>query len=152
MYSGRAMNQPEIIWVAGMPFDVYFDHTKLATTLMEADGPPAVGASSSDKLEIIVDDRLPIPRQRDVLLHETLHCIWSFTSIRNATDASEEMVVDAIATALVYVLRVNPDLVGFLITGSPSETSENLIKLEIQRVFEEDSGGGEDTQDGEGET
>ena len=133
------MKRPEVIWISGMPFDVHFDHVMLATIIVDDGAPPAVGTANADKLIIVIDERLPIARQRDVLMHEVLHGIVAFTALRNVTEPwSEELVVDVFATQLAYVLRVNPELVEFILHPGVE--------------FIPDSGGGEDTQTGEGES
>lgn len=142
------MKRPEVIWVGSFPFKVYFDHVKLAVSTTNDNVQAAVGTSNYDKLEIIIDDRLPEPRQRDVLIHEVLHTIWSFGALRNVSELTEELVVDVLSAQWLYVLRVNPDFVEYLIHGSAADTPETRSKLEIMRALSEEEG--EEAVEGEG--
>lgn len=145
------MKRPEVIWVGAFPFKIYFDHVKLAVMTADDGVKAAVGACNADKLEIVIDERLPEPRQRDVLIHEVLHAMWAFSGIRNADELTEEFVVDALSADLLYVLRVNPDFVEYLITGSPADNPEVRAKLDIYRTLsDEASGEGEEATEGEG--
>ncbi len=131
------MKRPEVIWIGPFPFDIYFDHVRLAVITTNDNVQAAVGASHSDQLRIVIDDRLPEPRQRDVLIHEVLHAIWSFTGIRNADELNEELVIDALSAPWLYVLRVNPDFTEYLIHGSAADTPEARNTLETLRVLHE---------------
>jgi hypothetical protein len=56
--------------------------------------------------------------KREVLLHEVLHCVVDLTGVGAVLDQADsdahETVVDAVAPALLGVLRDNPGLVAYL--------------------------------------
>lgn len=143
------MRKPELIWIGPFPFDIYFDHVKLALSTTNDGVSKAVGATNSDMLEIIVDERLPESRQRDVLIHEVFHAIWSFAALRNAEEMTEELVIDSLTAPWLYVLRVNPDFVDYLIAGSVSDTPETRTKLAIYALLADEEGEGS-AEEGEG--
>lgn len=145
------MKLPETVWIGPFQFHIYFDHVKLAVQTSNDQVVAAVGASNSDRLEIMIDDRLPVSRQKDVLIHELFHAIWSFAALRNAGELTEELVVDAMSAPWLHVLRVNPDLVAFLIHGSAADTPEARNSLETLRVLHADDGDQGEEADGEGE-
>lgn len=105
------MKPPRKIRVGCHRYDVIVDAVGLVGEHAELRG-----STVSDSLTIALDGRLPRSVQQETLLHEVLHAAWDTTgaSAGPAKD-HEELVVSALAPALLGALRRNPRLVAFLL-------------------------------------
>ena len=73
------------------------------------------GRSNFAKLEIEVNDSDPLDRQRECLLHELVHI--SSDLFMSGGDCLEERQVKIVAGSLLQILRDNPGVAAFLLTG-----------------------------------
>ena len=104
------MNVPAQIALGPHTYEIRSDHE--TSTLLREDG--KAGDSLRARLIIRVDAEVPHTSVAETLLHETLHCIWDLTPLRDASDDEEERIVSALAPYLLDVLRRNPKLVTYL--------------------------------------
>jgi hypothetical protein len=77
----------------------------------------ANGETYPERLDIIIAEGLAATREREVVLHETLHGVWQGTNLRteeSGLQGYEEQVASALAPVLLDMLRDNPDLVSYL--------------------------------------
>jgi hypothetical protein len=75
---------------------------------------------------IHLDERTPLTIQRTILWHEVKHAIYSAVG-RDAAHKpkmNEEESIDAVSVAEVAVLRDNPLLVSFLLSGGEWDTGD----------------------------
>lgn len=81
-------------------------------------GTDNVGYVSVSKCEVRIASGQHIQQQRDTLLHELLHIIWSEIGIGEVDpkDLTEERVIRPLATAIIAALRDNPALVRYLLS------------------------------------
>jgi hypothetical protein len=74
-----------------------------------------IGYADHSLLKIILHPDMAAGRKREVLLHETLHCLTTLAGINAELDEDdEEKFVNRLAPVLLDLLRRNPRLVGYL--------------------------------------
>jgi hypothetical protein len=73
------------------------------------------GETDYDTLSIRVHDRLEPSVKASTLLHEIVHAIYDEYGI--SKDDEEERVVNSISNGLSQVIRDNPDVLAFIISG-----------------------------------
>lgn len=142
------MQRPDSVWIGPFLIKIIWDSGLLAKDAQESGMPSLAGISDGSNLYIILDERLPEPKARDTLLHEIMHIMWYQAAIRNVENPTEEFIIDTMSLFLLTMMRNNPDVVAYLVgSNDPNERSyaNDLIILLAP-------GGGEDTQDGEGES
>lgn len=105
----QGVNPPAHVDLGGHRYTVRCDDDT-AKLLREEE---ARGDSRPDRLLIRLDVDRPHTAVAETLLHETLHCAWSLTSLRQ-DDIDEEKVVAGLAPILLEALRRNPDLTAYL--------------------------------------
>jgi hypothetical protein len=75
----------------------------------------AVGKCKPEACQIWVAKDQHAQQQRDTLLHEILHGVWSEMGItEDVKEEQEETVVRRMGTGLLYVIRHNPELLELL--------------------------------------
>jgi hypothetical protein len=77
----------------------------------------ANGETYPERLDILIAEGLAATREREVLLHESLHGLWQGTDLRteeSGLQGYEEQVITALAPVLLDMLRDNPGLVSYL--------------------------------------
>lgn len=113
------MKRPDLIWVGALPYAVTYDHDaiRIAAANMQKD---IVGHSQHHTLQITVDNDVAEQVIRDTLLHEVLHCIWNDAGMV-ALEMTEEGIISCLTPRLVSVLRVNPELVAYLVCSSDNQ-------------------------------
>lgn len=110
------MKPPETVEVA--PFEV--------TVRFDRDAANAAGANGiwlSDTATIVLQEGNHPLVERDVVLHECLHAVWTQTPLDTefpdeAADSPGERIIACLAPRLLHLLRANPALVRYL-TGGP---------------------------------
>ncbi len=116
------MKRPELVWVGAKPYTVTYSNEKIR--LKSADRQKGLlGNTDHCSLEIIIDDAPVEQVIRDTLLHEVLHCIWEDAGIRDM-EMTEEDIVGCVSPRLVSVLRVNPELVEYLVASTDEPETE----------------------------
>jgi hypothetical protein len=79
--------------------------------------PGALGDSDFDLMRVRVGKNLRSSKAKEILLHELLHCCTypSFTGAYETDPKLDaEEFVNAVAPALLQLLRDNPDMVSYL--------------------------------------
>ncbi len=74
----------------------------------------ARGDSFPDRAKIRVRHDLAPSVQREVLIHEAMHCMWAQTGLRTNNDVDEEAVIATLAPLVYDLLHRNPELVAYL--------------------------------------
>lgn len=75
-----------------------------------------MGNCVTDTQTIYVDASLTEQAERDTVLHEVLHALWSQTGLQKAyTEDQQEDVVWQLTPRLLAVLKDNPDFVTWLL-------------------------------------
>jgi hypothetical protein len=113
--------RPTRIVICGQPFTVEWVE-KSGTRLHEDDdGYWSLGNTVVAEQKLIVRTLQGEHQLRETVLHETIHAILRMTSQRDRfkpnedhKDHPEEPVVNAVAAALLAVLRDNPDVTSWL--------------------------------------
>ena len=73
------------------------------------DHSPGVGRADADRQLVAIEDGMPLEQEQDAVLHEILHVIEDFMSIRVS-----EKAVRSLATGLLAVVKDNPGLLEYL--------------------------------------
>lgn len=74
------------------------------------------GQTLNDSLELLIANNLPPGTERDIVLHECLHALWSQTDLAKRIDhEGEESVIWSLTPRLLGLLRDNPALVAYLV-------------------------------------
>lgn len=103
---------PESVRLGPHTYEIRCDHD--TGVLLRAEN--SNGDSRPSDLLIRVDPARPHTAVADTLLHESLHCAWSQTSLRASENLGdhEEAIVSALAPLVLDLLRSNPALVKYL--------------------------------------
>lgn len=115
--------RPVEVIICGQPFEISWD-PRHGRKLHE-DDPDYWGLGSTAVAEqriVIRGVEQGVYQERETVLHEILHAVINMTAQRDRfapieggdKDKASEPVVDAMATALLAVLRDNPQVVGWL--------------------------------------
>lgn len=118
------MKRPDLIWVGALPYTVAYDHDAIRITAADI-RKDIVGHSQHHTLQITVNDDVAEQVIRDTLLHEVLHCIWNDAGMAGL-EMTEEEIIGCLTPRLVSVLRVNPELIAYLVYSSDDQ--ETLIE------------------------
>lgn len=111
------MTRPTVITICGQPFAVEWIEEKAGPL---HDGSANQGTTSVEQQRIMVRGFEQGPDQeRDTVLHEVIHAALKMTAQGDRLKSNEEPVVYALTTALLAVLRENPELVGWLTEELP---------------------------------
>lgn len=76
------------------------------------------GFIKHEQTKIVIDDGMSTSYQKETLLHECLHGLFQLTGLRKAAvvnEGKEEIIVNAIAPALLDMLRRNKTLLTYLL-------------------------------------
>lgn len=104
-----AARPPKALDLLGKEYTVRVDH-------MMRDLDAASGKCMPSKCLILLAGDQDVQQQRDTLLHELLHGLWSEMGLsEEVKDEHEETIVRRLGTALLYVLRANPELMDYLL-------------------------------------
>lgn len=99
--------RPRSIVVGPVVYDVTFE---------DMSGQGVTGRTGVDALRILISTTSARGQQRDTLLHEILHAIFSMVGLtEDLGPVTEESHILRLAPAILDVLRRNPDLVQYLI-------------------------------------
>ncbi len=84
-----------------------------------ADTAGAAGLCGKDSQEIAIDSNLGPTVEREVVIHELLHAIWSQTFLDDKYPDQEanskgEAIIDELSPRLLDLIRSNPKLVTYL--------------------------------------
>lgn len=80
---------------------------------LDADG-ELYGRTEEQRLLITIAPGRAPSQERDTLLHELLHALWSHCAL-DQDDDEQERIVRSLAPWLLAALRDNPQLVAFLL-------------------------------------
>ncbi len=112
------MTRPARIDLLGQPFTVRWEERSGVRLHEDDDGYWGVGISVINEQQVVVRTSQGPHQLRDTLLHEILHALIIMTGqserFRGSGKHPEEPVVAAVATALLAVLRSNPEVVAWL--------------------------------------
>lgn len=115
------MIRPTRIEIGGQPFAVEWEPQNGKRLHEDSDGYWDLGTTAVYEQRLIIRTLQGEHQVRDTVLHEVIHAVISMTSQRDRFKPNddhpkhpEEPVVSAVATALLQVLRSNPDLVAWL--------------------------------------
>lgn len=103
------------------PMTVIVDETPEGLMRAKADAGDAsiLGHFVPATATIVVDPDQTDASARVTVLHEVFHAIWWNSGMRGEfTSREEELVVTAISSGLLDVLRRNPELVAYLTSGA----------------------------------
>ncbi len=74
-----------------------------------------MGHHSARQSKIYIRDTgLSVTQERDTLLHEILHAVWSMVGLDEMSDLSEEQIINAIAPSLLAALTGSPEVTLWL--------------------------------------
>lgn len=105
---------PKRIHIGSLTYRVTTDKASVDAACRE-EGTDLYGRTHHGRLTIALDPTTTDPKQREVLLHEALHCLTEKAGITAELGAQqEEKLVDRIAPLLLDLLRTNPALVDYL--------------------------------------
>lgn len=116
------MTRPTRILIGGQPFSVEWQDQP--GTRLHADSTDYwdLGTTIIAEQKIVIRTLQADYQVRDTVLHEILHAILNLTAQKDRFKDSlddkktpEEPIVSAVATAMLTVLRANPELVAWLI-------------------------------------
>lgn len=100
------------LFIMGMPWDVIHDKN----VAMEAGN---FGSTHYKTATIFIDPEQSEANKRDTLLHEIMHVILWQTGmeyrLRNSEKVGEEEIIRSISTALLTTLRLNEELITYLL-------------------------------------
>ena len=113
------MNRPDHVWIGPHKFDIIYDEKQLGLEAMDDRQEPAWGHISFKSGTITLDPRRPESGTRASLLHEIVHAVWQTVGLPsgNLDGYTEEIVVNALAEILSMVLRLNPDLLAYMMAS-----------------------------------
>ncbi len=75
------------------------------------------GATGADTQSILVDDQLGSTVERETVLHEVLHAVWTQTLLDlTLDDNQEEQVIWSLSPRLLDVIRSNRSLIYWLMS------------------------------------
>jgi hypothetical protein len=94
-----------------------FDFQIMAWAPYEAARREATGEIDRIGLVIRIRGDLPLQRKRETLWHEILHAIWLVGAIDNLVPG-EENVITSLSPNLFQVMRDNPSLVAWSLSGA----------------------------------
>ena len=103
--------RPTQVWVGARPYSIEYDHDKI---IIKYGGERLLGVSNHHNLTILIDDDVAEQTIRDTLWHEIMHCIWSDAGMKDLTMTEEDMV-GLVTPRLVSMMRVNPDVMAYML-------------------------------------
>lgn len=114
-------DRPTEVWIGPHHYDIIYDEAELGLQAMDDGSDPAWAHISFVKGQITLDPRRPESGIRDSLIHEILHGVWHNVGLpASSADLggyNEEIVVNALATQLMQVLRMNPTLLDYMVSS-----------------------------------
>lgn len=117
------MNEPEVVYIGPHDIEIQWNTRELLEKNQQ-DGKDGFGFSDFDKMRIVIDERCPVTRKREVLLHELLHfVIWAFAiALPVNEDAkyphgmdAEEMFIQQMTGPWLLVMYQNPELFQWML-------------------------------------
>lgn len=107
---------PEKVRIGPVSYTIQRSHDAM-TQYSRDSGKDLCGVARHAMLSILVDDDMPLDRERWVLLHEINHAITN-TYGMDGMDAKSDEYSDLQATVWLSLLRDNPQLVSYLMEDS----------------------------------
>ncbi|KKL51030.1 hypothetical protein LCGC14_2299560 [marine sediment metagenome] len=112
-----AVERPAQIWIGAKPFSVIYDKDVLDRH-NGRDRQDRIGRTDTRGLEITIDPTLAEQIIRDTLLHECLHAVWIDAGLDEMESLTEEQIVNTLTPRLVSMMRVNPELMDYMLRES----------------------------------
>ena len=107
------VKRPTQVWIGAHLYSIEYDHEKMMVKC-GAERKSLLGVSNHHDLFILVDDDVAEQVIRDVLWHEIMHCIWAECGMQDL-DMSEEDIIGLMTPRLVSMMRVNPDVMAYML-------------------------------------
>jgi len=107
------VKRPTQVWVGATPYSIEYNHDKLMQKCGE-ERKSLLGVSNHHNLTILIDDGVAEQVVRDTLWHEITHCLWSDAGMKDL-DMNEEDIVGLLTPRLVSMMRVNPDVMAYML-------------------------------------
>lgn len=105
------MKPPAKVLVGPHAYGVRLDGDGLTAAGVEA-GLRLSGLTRHSSLEILVDPDLASTEERETVLHEVLHALFSLTRM---SGEDEEETISRLSPVLLDLLRRNPRLIAYLV-------------------------------------
>lgn len=116
-------DRPTLVWIGAKPFLIEYDKAVLDGH-NGRDRKDRMGRTDMRDLEITIDHTLAEQVIRDTLLHECLHAVWIDAGLDEMENLTEEQIINTIAPRLVSMMRVNPELMEYMLYSTDEEDKE----------------------------
>jgi hypothetical protein len=113
------VKRPDMVWVGAKLYTIEYDHDKMMIKCGE-ERKALLGVTHHHNLTILIDDGCAEQVIRDTLWHEIMHCIWTDTGMYDLT-MNEEDIIGLITPRLVSMMRVNPDVMSYMLRSTDNE-------------------------------
>lgn len=111
------MSRPTSVTICGQPFAVDWEDAPGKRLHEDSEDYWSLGTTVVTEQRLVIRTTAAAEQLHDTVLHEILHAVVKMTAHRDdfaGKARGEEAVVYAVATALLAVLRGNPELVAWL--------------------------------------
>lgn len=108
------IERPSQVWIGAHLYSIDYDHDEMMRHCGERHK-DLLGVSNHHNLYILIDDGVAEQLIRDVLWHEIMHCIWAESGTNELSNMSEEEIVSVLTPRIVSMMRVNPDVMSYML-------------------------------------
>jgi hypothetical protein len=113
------VKRPTEVWVGAHLYTIEYDHDKMMIKCGE-ERKALLGVSHHHNLSILIDDGVAEQVIRDTLWHEIMHCIWINAGMQDL-NMNEEDIIGLVTPRLVSMMRVNPDVMSYMLYSIDNE-------------------------------
>ncbi|KKL69757.1 hypothetical protein LCGC14_2111710 [marine sediment metagenome] len=114
------VKRPSLVWIGARPYTIEYSHDKIMIKCGE-ERKALLGTSNHHNLTVLIDDGVAEQTIRDTLWHEIMHLVW-YDAGTGDMSMNEEEIVGTLTPRLVSMMRVNPEVMTYMLRSTDAQT------------------------------